>query len=369
MEPRLVCVRDFEEYACQRLDRNALDYYKSGAGHEQTLRDNKEAFTRWRIRPRMLRDVSRRDLSTTVLGEKITFPVGVAPTAMQRMAHPDGEEATARASASVGTVMILSTLSTTSLEDVAQAAPEGLRWFQLYVYKDRPVTEQLVRRAEKCGYKAIVLTVDAPTFGIRLADVRNKFLLPPHLRLANFFPEDGKSYGARSSKGGSGINEYVASMFDATITWKDLAWLKSITNLPIVVKGVLTGEDAKLALEHGASAILVSNHGARQLDGVPATIDVLSEIVNAVNGCCEVYLDGGVSTGTDVFKALALGARAVFVGRPNLWGLVCKGEEGSRSVLKILQNEFDTAMTLSGCAAIRDIESSMLINQSNYCKL
>ncbi|KAG1652501.1 Hydroxyacid oxidase 1 [Nymphon striatum] len=313
----LVCIDDFERYAFQHLPRNALDYYRSGANDEQTLKDNRLAFSRLRLKPRVLRDVSKRCHETTILGDKIKFPICVSPTAMQRMAHPDGEVATAKAAESVGTAMILSTIATSSIEEIAEGAPSLLKWFQLYIYRDRKITQQLVIRAEKAGYKAIVLTVDTPMFGLRLADARNKFKLPSHLRMKNFDQIGIKSTGVQKAKNESGLNEYAASLFDPSITWKDILWLRQITHLPIIVKA----EDALLSLEHGASAIMVSNHGARQLDGVPATIDVLPEIVKAVNGRCEVYLDGGIRTGTDVLKALALGARAVFMGRPLLWGL------------------------------------------------
>ncbi|XP_052132835.1 2-Hydroxyacid oxidase 1, partial [Frankliniella occidentalis] len=213
----------------------------------------------------------------------------------------------------LGGVYILSTLATSSIEEVAEAAPECTRWFQLYIYKERKVTEQLVRRAERAGYKALVLTVDAPVFGFRRADVRHKFTLPSHLRLANFTDcqDEHKSKGVSTAESGSGLNEYVAKLFDPSLSWSDVAWLKSFTSLPIVIKGVLTKEDALMGVEHGAAAIFVSNHGARQLDGTPASIEALAEITAAVNGRCEVYVDGGFTQGSDIFKALALGADMV----------------------------------------------------------
>nr|CAD7448934.1 unnamed protein product [Timema bartmani] len=341
-----VCVDEYEEYALQHLDKNALDYYKSGAGDEITLGQNKTAFKRLLIRPRCLRDVSQCDASTTVLGHKVAMPVGVSPTAMQRMAHPDGECANAKAAGAVGTIFILSTLSTSSIEEVAAAAPNTIKWFQLYIYKDRDVTRQLVERAERANFKALVLTVDASLFGIRRSDVRNKFTLPPHLTLANFTNE--KATDVNKSKKGSGINEYVASLFDSKITWEDVKWLKRITKLPIVLKGILTAEDAVIGADLGVAAILVSNHGARQVDTTPASIEALPEIVRAVEGRVEVYLDGGVRGGTDVFKALALGARMVFMGRPPLWGLVHSGQEGVKNVLDIVKWEFDTTLALTG---------------------
>jgi len=371
MSNEVLCLDDIERRAVEtQLPKYSLDYYRSGANSEQTLKDNRAAFCRYKLRPRFLRDVSTRDASTTILGQRISFPVGIAPTAMQRMAHHDGECATAKAAAAMGTVMTLSTLATSSIEEVAAAGgPEGLCWFQLYIYKDRDVTRQLVQRAEQAGYKAIVLTIDAPVFGFRMADVRNQFKMPPHLRLANFDVNSDASSGVNRVEKGSGINEYVKSLFDPTLTWHDIKWLRSITSLPIITKGVLTGEDAVLSLQYGASAVIVSNHGGRQLDCVPATIDVLSEVVNAVQGRCEVYLDGGVRSGTDVMKALALGARAVFIGRPVIWGLAYRGEEGVRKVLQILKDELDLAMMLSGCKRLSDITPEILRQDPPSSKL
>nr|CAH7751278.1 unnamed protein product [Callosobruchus chinensis] len=362
-----ICIKDFEEYAYKTLPRNALDYYRSGAGQQETLVNNKRAYSNYRIRPRCLRNVDKRDLSVTIQGERISMPIGISPTAMQKMAHPDGECANARAAQDMGTIFTLSTISTSSIEEVARAAPRGIKWFQLYIYKDREVTKQLVWRAEKAGFKALVLTVDAPFFGLRLADIRNKFALPPHLSLANF--QGNKSTDITKSTDGSSLSKYVNSLFDQTIEWKDIAWLKSITKLPIIVKGVLNPEDAITAVEAGVSGILVSNHGARQVDGWPASIEALPEIAKAVGDRVEVYVDGGVTDGTDVFKALALGAKMVFMGRPALWGLAHSGEEGVKSVLNIIKREFDNTCAISGCARISDITPSMVVHKSYYARL
>ncbi|KAJ8679780.1 hypothetical protein QAD02_015567 [Eretmocerus hayati] len=364
---RFVCIQDFEDHALRNLMPIARDYYKSGAGEENTLRLNREAFRRLRIRPRSLRDVSRRDISTTVLGQKVSMPLGVSPTAMQRMAHPDGECANARAAESAGTIFILSTISTSSIEEVAEAAPKATKWFQLYVYKDRLVTLDLVRRAERSGFKALVLTVDAPIFGDRRSDIRNRFALPKHLRLANF--EGARSRDINSASNDSGLSEYVTSQFDDSLTWQDVAWLKSVTRLPIVLKGILVAEDALLGVKIGASAILVSNHGARQLDGTPASIEALPEIVRAVGNKIEVYMDGGITQGTDVFKALALGARMVFFGRPMLWGLACGGEKGARLVLEMMRREIDQTFTLTGCTSVDEVSKNMVVHESFYSHL
>ncbi|XP_041329890.1 hydroxyacid oxidase 1 isoform X2 [Pyrgilauda ruficollis] len=314
----------------------------------------------WKLYPRVLRDVSVMDLSSRVLGQRVAVPVCVAATAMQRMAHPHGETATARACQAVGTGMMLSSWATSSIEEVAAAAPSGLRWLQLYAYKERQVTASLVRRAERAGYRGIFLTVDTPYLGRRLADVRNRFQLPPHLSLKNFSSSELAFSSGKDFGDDSGLAVYVAEAIDATVSWEDVKWLRGLTSLPIVLKGILRADDAKEAVKLGVNGILVSNHGARQLDGVPATIDVLPEIVEAVEGKVEVFLDGGVRKGTDVLKALALGAKAVFVGRPVLWGLAYQGEEGVKEVLQMLKEEFRLAMALTGCRRVEEIGRTLI---------
>ncbi|KAG8583954.1 hypothetical protein GDO81_008606 [Engystomops pustulosus] len=360
MSAKLITVDDFEQHAKNFLKKSVFDYYRSGAEDQQTLADNVAAFSRWRLYPHVLRDVSTTDISTTILGQKVSMPICVGATAMQRMAHPDGETATVRACRSVGTGMMLSSWATSSIEEVAEAAPDCLRWMQLYIYKDRNLTKSLVRRAEQYGYKAIFLTVDTPYLGRRLDDVRNRFQLPPHLRMKNFETEDLAFSSKQGYGDDSGLAVYVSQAIDASIKWEDIEWLKGLTSLPIVAKGILRADDAREAVKRGVSGILVSNHGARQLDGVPATIDVLQDIVKAVDGKAEVYLDGGVRKGTDVLKALALGAKAVFVGRPVLWGLAYQGKDGVKEVLGILREEFHLAMTLSGCCNVKEIDRSLV---------
>ncbi|KAF6039003.1 HAO1 [Bugula neritina] len=351
----LVCVNDYEEQALSLLDKRVRDYYSCGADDGQTLSDNVADFRRLRLRPRMMVDVSNINMKTTLLGQEVAFPVCVAPTGIQKLAHPDGELATARASASLGTCMCLSTGSTVSLGELAENLPELLLWFQLYVCKDRDLTRQLVKQAERAGCKALVVTVDRPEQGTRRTSITNKFSLPLHLSFKNL---DSLKSPLQSSQN----NKYAVlhTMFDNTLTWEDIQWLTTITNLPVIAKGVLTGVDAVKALESGCKAIYVSNHGGRQLDGVCSTISVLSEVVKAVNGRAEVYLDGGVRTGTDVLKALALGARAVFVGRPPLYGLAVAGEEGARNVLTILRNELKLAMQLSGVTDVQSVSRDLV---------
>ncbi|EDW02141.1 peroxisomal (S)-2-hydroxy-acid oxidase GLO5 [Drosophila grimshawi] len=362
----LVCVEDFEEKASSQLEKSTLDYYKSGAGEQFSLKLNREAFRRLRLRPRCLRDVSQPDISCQILGQQQKWPVGIAPTAMQKMAHPDGEIGNARAAGKAGSIFILSTLSTTSLEDLAAGAPDTHKWFQLYIYKDRSLTKKLVHRAEKANFKALVLTIDAPIFGHRRSDVRNKFSLPSHLSLANF---QGEQANGVVTMGGSGINEYVVNQFDPSITWKDINWLKQLTSLPIIVKGVLTAEDAVLAREFGCAGIIVSNHGARQIDTVPASIEALPEVVKAVGKDLLVMLDGGIMQGNDIFKALALGAKTVFIGRPAVYGLAYNGERGVEELLSVLRKDFEITMALIGCQKLKDIQSNMVVHESFYSKI
>ena len=324
-----VRLEDFEELARRHLDEAAYDYFAGGACDEVTLRDNREAFGRVRLLGRVLRDVSRRTLETTVLGTTISMPV-----------------------------MIASTLATSSLEAIAAAA-SGPRWFQLYVYKDRGLTAELVRRAESAGYGAIVLTVDGQVWGRRYRDMRSDFALAPGMNLANLAAvgHDGFPAGAE----GSGLAAYVTSLLDPSLDWNDVARLVASTPLPVVIKGILHPDDARLAVAHGAAGVFVSNHGGRQLDGSPATMDVLESVVDAVADRAEVYLDGGVRRGTDVVKAVALGARAVAVGRPVVWALAAGGERGLTRMLAMLREECDIALALCGAASPAALERSLIV--------
>ena len=349
-------VDDYEALARERMDPAAYDYYAGAAGDERTLVANRAAFDQVTLRPRVLVDVSTIEMRTTVLGEPIAFPVMLAPTAFNCLACPDGEMAAARAAGGAGTIMISSTLSTCALEDVAKSGT-GPLWFQLYVYKDRGLTRELVSRAEAAGYRALVLTVDTPLLGRRERDVRNRFVLPEGLSMKNFETamSDATRWGVHSS-----FSAYVHDLFDASLTWDAVEWLRAQTRLPIVLKGILTEEDARLAIDAGVDGIVVSNHGGRQLDGAAPTITALPEVVDAVASRAEVLMDGGVRRGTDVLKALALGARAVLIGRAYLWGLAAAGEEGVRDVLRLLQDELRLAMALAGRTSIASIDRSLV---------
>jgi 4-hydroxymandelate oxidase len=348
---------EFEGLAKAKLRPEAYEYYAGGANDGATLRENRHAYERLQLHYHVMRDVSLRDCSTTVLGQRIAFPVMVAPTAFHKMACAAGECATARAAGRAGTIMVVSTLSNTLIEDVAAAAT-GPLWFQLYIYKDRSATLDLVRRAEAAGFQALVLTVDAQVWGRREADVRNGFKLPDGLTVVNLAEHAKAAFPGGVS--GSGLAAYVAQMLDASLTWDDLVWLCAQTKLPVLVKGIVRGDDAGLALDHGAAGVVVSNHGGRQLDTAPPTIGALPGVVDAVAGQGPVFVDGGVRRGTDVVKAVALGAAAVFVGRPVLWGLAADGEEGAVAVLEMLAAEFDLAMALCGARNVAGIGRSLL---------
>ena len=329
-------VWDYERLAAERLDPGAHGYYAGGAGDELTLRDNVEAFRRWQLRPRALVDVGACTTATTVLGHDVSMPLLVAPVAFQRVAHPDGEVGMARAAKAAGTVMCVSTMATSTLDEIAET--EAPRWFQLYVFRDEAVTRELIERVAAAGFTALVLTVDTPFLGRRERDLRNGFVIPPEFPVASL------------GKGGLTPAETFA-LVSPSVSWHDIEKLAALSGLPVLVKGVLTAEDATLACEHGASGVVVSNHGGRQLDGVSATIDALEEVVAAVDGRLEVLMDGGIRRGTDVVKALALGARAVLAGRAPLWGLAVDGEAGARRVLGLLQAEILDALQLVGCTS------------------
>lgn len=356
---KLISVADYESLAQSRMEPSAWDYYAGAAGDERTLAENAAAFARIKLLPRVLVDVSRIDTTVTAIGQPLTMPIMLAPTAFNKLAHPQGEVAAARAAAAAGTLMVASTIATCTLEDIAQAST-GPRWFQLYVYKERAVTTELVARAEAAGYRAIVLTVDTPVLGRRERDTRNEFALPAGIGIANFAGLKERLEHAPGWGPGSSFSAYVHNLFDASLTWESVEWLRKFTKLPILLKGILTPEDARKAVSAGASGIIVSNHGGRQLDDAIATIDALPAITDAVGGSIEVFVDGGIRRGADVFKALALGARAVLIGRPYLWALAANGEQGVRDVLEILRSELELTMALAGRPTISAIDRSAI---------
>jgi 4-hydroxymandelate oxidase len=357
-DPLPINLAEYEALAKQRLSPLAWDYYASGAMDEITLRDNREAYDRIAIRYHVLAGTAERDLSTQIMGREHDWPVLIAPTAFARLAHDDGEIGVARAAAAEGVTQVLSTLSTTSLEDVAKAVPGARRWFQLYVFRDRGLTEELVRRAEAAGYEAIVMTVDAPLLGRRERDARNRFTLPEGLTAANL---TGPLARIGTDGSDSGLFQFFASVLDPGLTWDDVEWLTSLTTLPVLVKGVVRGDDAERAVERGVGGVIVSNHGGRQLDTAISSIDALPEVAEAVDGRATVLVDGGIRRGTDIVKALALGANAVLIGRPVLWGLAVDGEAGVRHVLQLLRSELDLAMTLCGASNVEELWPDLLV--------
>ncbi|MHB8468274.1 MAG: alpha-hydroxy acid oxidase [Gaiellaceae bacterium] len=333
----LLNVADYFAAAEARVDPSVWCYFEGGSGDEVTLRANRAAFGRWRFRPRVLVDVGEVSAATTVLGTRVSMPLLVAPYAMQKLLDAEGEAATARAAAAAGTLMCVSTITSCTHAEIAAAAPDAPRWLQLYVLIDRQRTLAHVAEARANGYTAIALTVDTPVLGRRERDARLGFSIPGDLPLPY----------VRESDEPGGLSSHLP--ISPSVTWRDLEWIASESALPIVLKGVVTREDATLAVEHGVAGIIVSNHGGRQLDGAPATLDALPEVVEAVGGRCEVYVDGGIRRGTDVLKALALGARAALIGRAAACGLAVGGERGVGEVLGILRDEIETGLALLGC--------------------
>jgi 4-hydroxymandelate oxidase len=352
MTGNLINVADFERVAGERLDPGTAGYFFGGAGDEVTLAENVAAWGHWRLRPRMLAGHREWTTRAEVLGAGVSMPILVAPVAYQRLVDPEGEVAMARAAAAAGTVMCLSTLATARPAEVAAAAPGGRHWFQLYCFRDEGVTRALLEEAVGSGFEAIVVTVDAPRGGRRERDLRTGFKIPERLGVPSV-------QAALGSDRAVTIEETFALM-DPGLRWEDLEKLASECDVPVLVKGVLTGEDAALAVEHGAGGVVVSNHGGRQLDCAVATADALPEVIDAVEGRTTVLVDGGIRRGTDVAIALALGADAVLVGRPALWGLAAGGEAGAKRVLDLLRAELELALALCGCSSPGGLSASHL---------
>lgn len=347
----IASLADFEAHARDRLHPAAWAYYAGGGWDGITIRDNLEAWRRYRFRPRVLVDVSEIDLATSLLGAPVSMPIGVAPAALHGLAHADGELATARAATTAGAALVVSTVASRSIEDVAEASGAGLRWFQLYAQRDRSLSRAFVERAEAAGYRAIVLTADLPVLGYRDDIVRIDF------------DPGSRAYGNLAGRAllDSDLDELM-DMRSIGLTWDTLAEVRSWSSLPLVLKGILTAEDARLAVEHGAAAVWVSNHGGRQLDRSPTAIEMLDEIGEAVDGRAEIYLDGGIRRGTDVVTALAMGARAVFTARPFLYALACAGEPGVAKAFAILREETERAMSLLGAARIDDLRRDHVVD-------
>ena len=347
-------LEDLEHEARRAIGEMAYAYYSGGADDERLLQGNVEAWSHWQLHPHVLAGISEVSPATTLLGSPVSSPVVIAPTAIQGLAHPEGEVATARGAAEMGALMILSSLATCPLEDVAAVAPEAPRWMQIYILRERARTEDLVRRAAAHGYRALVLTVDAPVSGLRLREWRVGVHLPDDLALPNLA---GDSTGSARE---GGFMAVVTNEFEPALTPDDIGWLDGLSALPVVVKGVQRADDAVRCVEAGAAAVVVSNHGARQLADAPATADILAEVVDAVAGRAEVYVDGGVRRAPDVAKALALGARATLVGRPSLWALATGGADGVAGLLRWYESELRRTMHLCGAATIDAIDRALV---------
>jgi isopentenyl diphosphate isomerase/L-lactate dehydrogenase-like FMN-dependent dehydrogenase len=360
-----IAVAELEAAALEAMDPNAVAYVFAGAGTEDTMRANREAFRRWRIAPRMLRDVSARDLSTTVLDAEMAAPVMLAPVGAQKINHTDGELATARAAAEMGLPMVASSVSAYSLEEIAEANGDGTRWFQLYWAVDDEIAESFVERAETAGYSAIVLTVDAFMLGWKPRDLQHAWAPFLHqIGIANYLADP--VFCSRLEKPpeedpGMAIGLFVQQFANPTLTWERLEWLRSITSLPILLKGILRADDARRAAEREVDGIVVSNHGGRQVDGSVAALDALPAIVEEVGDRMAVLFDSGIRSGSDVFKALAIGANAVLVGRPYIWGLALGGQEGVETVLRMLLAEFDMTLALSGYTRPTELDRDALV--------
>jgi L-lactate dehydrogenase (cytochrome) len=369
----LVNIDDFRERARRRLPRALFDYIDGGAGDEETLRANQADFARYTFRPRVLVDVSQRDQSTTVLGQQVASPLILAPTGFTGMFWPRGEIAAARAAAQAGLIFTLSTMSICSMEDVAVAS-SGPRWFQLYVWRDREIVRSLIERAKAAGYQALVITVDTPELGQRERDLRNGLTLPPRITARNVLdivrrvawlgsaitnprPTFGNFVGVPGVEHDAiSLASYTTKQFSPSTTWRELEWYRSVWDRPIAIKGILVPEDARLAVEHGIDAVIVSNHGGRQLDSVPSPIAVLPEMVDAVSGRAEVILDGGIRRGSDVVKALSLGACACMIGKAFNYAVAAAGERGVSRAISMLTSEIDRTLALIGRPTLRDLD-------------
>jgi 4-hydroxymandelate oxidase len=348
---QLISLADYEAAAEASLQPGAHGYYYGGAGDEITMRDNRAAWGRLAVRPRVLVGVSERDPCVTLLGRRRPHPLIIAPMAYHKLAHPDGEIATATAAAATGAIICLSTFATTGVAELARAVPDAPRWFQLYVFSDRGASRELVAQAVDHSYEALVVTADRPVSGVRQRDLRSGIEAAP----ARFLP-------SATAAGADGVTTPAAftALIDADLDWTDIERVAADSPLPVIVKGILTPEDALLAAEHGARGVVVSNHGGRQLDTVLSGADALPAVVDAVGDRLDVLVDGGIRRGTDVLKALALGARAVMIGRPVLWGLAVDGAGGARRVIEILLGELDTALALGGARRASDLDRSFL---------
>ncbi|MCC7547412.1 MAG: alpha-hydroxy-acid oxidizing protein [Burkholderiales bacterium] len=370
----VACIEDLRQLARRRLPRTLFDFIDGGAQDEVTLRRNREDFAHWALVPRVLTDVSLRDQSVTLFGQTLRSPLILAPTGLPGVLWPDGAAAAARAADAAGVGFCLSTMSTTSIEEIAGLSRQPT-WFQVYVMRDREITRMMMQRAKDAGCSALVVTVDLQMQGQRDRDVRNGLTMPPRLTLSSLLefglhpgwlwryatgpkPTLANFVASGSSRDMVTIAGFVNSQFDQSVTWKDIDWVRSVWNGPLALKGICASEDARIAIEHGIDGIIVGNHGGRQLDGAPSPISVLPEVVEAVQGRARIVLDGGVRRGSDVLKALALGADACMIGRPFLYGLASMGGAGVSKALELMHDEIDVNLALLGRAGVKELDRS-----------
>lgn len=346
-------INELEQKSKEILKEPIFDFIAGGAGSEWGVKNNNDAFNRYQIVPRVLQGVGEIDTSIEVLGTSIASPVIVGPCAFHKLVHDEGELATAKACHKSQTIMTLSTMSSYSIEEVA-ASSSFAKWFQLYVFKDKLITGKLIKRAEKAGFKALVVTVDVPAMGLRLRDINNEFSLSSSIVAANFVEEKLDSLSVKTD--GSKVKEYTDQQFDSDLTWESIAWIRSVTSLPIILKGILSTEDALEAIKHHVSGIIISNHGGRQIDSVVSSLDVLARLAKITQGQIPLFLDGGIRSGEDIFKSIALGATAVLIARPVMWSLAIGGESQLINLLKKLQSELVLIMRLSGCRSLKVIQ-------------
>lgn len=342
-----ISVSDYRDLAKQRLQNEIFDFIDGAACDEITKQNNRDAFDKINLRPFCLRDVSHIEPSINLLGYNLHSPILIAPTAFHQLVDKLGEVSTAKAAKSCKIPMIVSSMSNKSLEEIATESTHDNLWQQLYIFKKRALTEALIQRAEQAGYKAIVITVGVPISGKRYRDIHNQFTLPSALSTGNF----------KSTANSDLIYDFTAGELDPSLTWRDIEWVQSLTTLPLILKGILNPLDAEEACRLKVAGIIVSNHGGRQLDTTEATINVLPDIIDTVAGRARVLLDGGIQRGTDIFKAIALGADAILLGRPILWALAVDGEKGVEALLTMLRNEFEIAMKLTGCCNVKEIRN------------
>jgi 4-hydroxymandelate oxidase len=352
-DSELLSVEEAERLSAAGFPPGVWDFISGGSGAELTLGANRAALDQIYLVPRVLTDVSACSAAARVLGAAAAMPVAIAPMAYQRMVHPDGELGLARAAAAAGIPYTAAMLSSFPIEEIAAAG--GTTWLQLYWLRDRGITRELVQRAADAGCRAIMLTVDVPRMGRRLRDLRNGFTLPPGVAAANLRPGQagsGQGGGQGGRRGTSAPAEHTAALFDPSLSWPDLEWLRDLSALPLIAKGILHPDDARRAAELGVAGLVVSNHGGRQLDGAVPSITALPDVCAAVAGRCEVILDSGIRSGTDVLRALALGASGVLLGRPAFWALAHGGQAGARHLISLLQQELESALMMAGCPDI-----------------